>query len=397
MANKITLFNGIAAIITIICISLILGELTYRGYRIAKIGLMHMKRTPVKQNETWGLVNFDAYEDPEQCLMGTIGKLGNEYNTYLGYIPKASFTDVKLKTNKYHFRYEADFPKQKESGECRIFITGGSVAFGYGVTQKYLYTTVMENLFAKEYPHSKTRVICAGVCGYCSVQERIMIENLILSLSPDYIVMFSGWNDLIFGGYRGIDILMENDFCGFKNRIERNTQKNLIDPPNYNDYIFKIHYLIDNVFYQYKYRNKKLLWKDINDKSFTPESVVYTLLRNVHIISDLSKRFNFRFIFYLQPSIFSTKKKLSDYEKLFTKEDEKITVGLPEYTQKVYTLYEKLLPRDAAENGYYYIDGDDAIANETKSVFIDEAHLGDRGNRLIANHLFNEIKKLMKE
>jgi lysophospholipase L1-like esterase len=397
MTKKIILFYGIAAVITTICISLILGEATYRVYRIAKAELMRMKRAQVKQNELCGFVNYDAYEDPEQGLIGSIGKLKNEYNTYLGYIPKASYTDVKLKTNKYHLRYEADFPQQKENGECRIFITGGSVAFGYGITQKKLYTTIMENLFAKEYPHRKIRVISAGVCGYCSVQERIMIENLILSLSPDYIVMFSGWNDLIFGGYRGMDILMENDFCGFKNRIEKNTQKNLIDPPKYNDYIFKLHFLIDNALYEYKYRNKKLLFKDINTKSITPESVVKILLRNVHIISDLSKRFNFRFIFYLQPSIYSTDKKLTNYEKEFLKDDENITVGLPEYIQKAYKIYEKLLPRDAAENGYYYIDGDNAIANETKSAFIDEAHFGDRGNDLIANHMFREIKKIMKE
>ena len=71
---------------------------------------------------------------------------------------------------------------------------------------------------------------------------------------------------------------------------------------------------------------------------------------------------------------------------------EQAWVGFAAYNYKVYQIYRKLLPVDARNNGYIFGDGDDAIKFEEKTVFNDEVHFDDRGNRLLAEHMFKILK-----
>jgi hypothetical protein len=48
---------------------------------------------------------------------------------------------------------------------------------------------------------------------------------------------------------------------------------------------------------------------------------------------------------------------------------------------------------DAARSGYVFVDADEAILEEPKSVFVDHAHLGDRGNRLVGQLLAKIVAK----
>src|SRR5262249_36589090 len=105
-------------------------------------------------------------------------------------------------------------------------------------------------------------------------------------------------------------------------------------------------------------------------------------------------RHDFKFIFYLQPSIYNTEKELTYFEKRIIDTNETRYVGFPQYNSKMYSVYRNILPEDAKRNFYVFIDGDKAIKNEEKSVFFDHVHFGDRGNALIASHLFSELRYL---
>jgi len=381
--------KNIIIIILATCISLFLAEVGLRGLKLAKDIIQNIYK---KQ----GNDSSDAYEDVTEYYgkHSTIAKM--EYNTYLGYIPRASFVADGYRTNWYHFRYDEDFAVEKEENEVRIFITGGSTAWGAGVVQEKLYSKVMEDLFKKgEFSYLKIRVISAGVGAYGTVQERIMIENFILQLSPDFVIMFSGWNDSYYG-YRGKDILINQDYFNYRKILEGESENDVLSPPNYYEYLFKTHLLIDKAIYQFKYSSRESMERTIRENALKPECVIQTLLRNVHIVSDLSKRYNFKLIFYLQPSVYSTKKHLTDWEKSLLKNGKKKQIGFPEYNQDVYSMYREVLPKDAQQNRYYFVDGDNAIQNEKKSVFADYVHFGDRGNCLIANHMFTELRKLMR-
>lgn len=370
----------------IICITAIFTSLI-----LAELGLRLIYYIKITAAATPPMTSCEAYEEYDDYYGKYTTFPEMEYNTYLGYIPKASVIGKGYQTNRHHFRYEQDFPVKKAVNEIRIFITGGSTAWGAGVNQAKLYTKVMEELFGKEYPNLTVRVISAAVGAYCSVQERIMVENLLLKFCPDYVIMFSGWNDTYFG-YTGKDILIDQDYLNYRAILEGIVKTEALKPPIFKNYSIKLHYLIDKAFYMVRYRTKKALKKCINENACPPDQVIQTLVRNIHIISDLSKRYGFKLIFYLQPTIYSTKKTLTDWEKQIVKQGEDKHIGFPEYQKKLYSLYRARLPREAQKNAFLYIDGDNAIMTEAKSVFADHVHFGDRGNRLIAKHLFKVIK-----
>ena len=193
--------------------------------------------------------------------------------------------------------------------------------------------------------------------------------------------------------------MFEQNFTSFpgyqRSMRNNNSSKNSLESPISNEYFFKLHYIIDKAIYRYKYKTKQKLEKDIEKNTMDTDIVVNTLLQNIHTISDLSKRNGFTFIFYLQPNIYYTNKKLSDYENKLVESYENNLIGYPEYNRKIYSIYKEILLDDANNNKYYFIDGDKAFENEEKTTFVDHVHFGDRGNSLIAEHIFYELKQIM--
>ena len=51
---------------------------------------------------------------------------------------------------------------------------------------------------------------------------------------------------------------------------------------------------------------------------------------------------------------------------------------------------------DAAREGYRFIDGDEAISSESRTLFVDHVHFGDRGNSVIARHLFGSLGGIIR-
>src|SRR5262245_2668452 len=363
-------------------------EVLLRGVRAALQRRRLQRRT---QAQARTVSSRDAYDDPEEGRrMPPLQPPAMEYHTYLGFIPKASVTTAGYCTNRYHFRYAEDFPVHKAPHERRTFTTGGSKAWGAGVTQGTLYTQEMEACFQREYPTVCTRVICAAGTAYCSVQERIMVENHIAPLAPDYIVMFSGRNDCFFG-YVGVDIRQEQDYFGYRRRIHPDEYAS---DPYYDEYALKLHYLVAVL---------RSRWQRAGQAPpggrapLPPERVVDILLDNIHSVRDLAKRQQCTVLFSLGSSIFCTAKRLSPWEQSIVARGEKHIPGFPAYNRQVYSMLRRVLPRDAQENGYLFVDGDEAIQAEERSVFVDNTHISDRGYRLVAQHLFQALNPYVRQ
>lgn len=379
-------------LLIIILFTFLLGEL---GLRV----VYHFKIKYFKKTDPG--VTTEAYTNKSQTYYSYDVIPRMEYNTFLGYIPKSNFTGKGYRTNNVHFRADYDLSRPKEKNEVRIFVTGGSTAWGAGVRQDQLYSVLLEHSLKVKYPHHSIRVISAGVGAYCSTQERILIENMITSLSPDQIIMFSGWNDSYYG-YRGVDILLNQDYLGYGLKLSGyQTQGTLafdrISPPAYDDYFLKSLFLFAKSTYTLRYHSKETLSRDLASISLNPEEVVKTITENVHIISDLSKRHGFRFLLYPQPTLYATQKKLSAAEEALLSYHERNFVNFGQYNRMVYETYRRLFSSDAALCGYQFIDGDAAISGELNTVFVDQCHLGDRGNRLVASHLEEQVEKWLPD
>lgn len=317
-----------------------------------------------------------------------------EYSSYLGYQPIAGGRGRDYTTNSNGFRYEENLNFKKEKDEYRIFVTGGSTAWGNGVKQDWLYSTDMEQLFRKLHPGKKIRVIDAGVGGYVSIQERILIENRIIRFNPDMIIMFSGNNDT-YAGYRGQNVREDHDFMNYRVHIDgTDKSKSPLDPPDPEQYNFKTLFLFKNLMFYLRWRNQREYDSATLAREIPYSETLEIFLENVHIVEDIAKRKHFKLVMFLQPSFHATKKPLCRSEKDYEHKWEKYHWAFIKYNKDMYDLYRRTLPKDARESGYVYLDGDEAIQNINKCLFIDNAHFGDRGNRYIGGFLVQKIEEL---
>jgi hypothetical protein len=389
MIQKISMLSKIKIIIISIIITVCLLELSLSM-------IIKFTYKPPAQETFKFIKTSSPFYNPNQYY----GSYDNwpimQYNTYLGYMPRPNTTGKGYYTNNIGMRYSKDIKVKKEAKEIRVFITGGSTAWGSGVNQEQLYSTICEKTLENKYKDKKVpiRVMSSGAFGYCSTQERIRIENMIIDYSPDIIVLFSGWNDS-YCGYNGKNTLLSNDALNLVSYLNKANVPNLVNkvspsediaPPEPKDYKFKIKYLFDKAIYRLKFRNRRALENKIKTIVIPKEKVLNILLENIHIICDLSKRYKFKVIYYLQPTIYLTSKDLTDFEKEIVSGGNKNFIWFPEYNAEVYRLYRTKLVNDAIAEKYLFVDADDAIKNEKQSVFLDHVHFGDRGNKLIGEH-----------
>lgn len=340
----------------------------------------------------------DAYDNKKNLYDQNIGIAQMSYDSYLAYIPKADFTGRGYHHNRDHFRYDKDFPTAKPADEIRIFATGGSTGWGVGVLQDATYARRLEERFAKEPLKSgkKVRVVIAAAGGWCTTQEKIMIQQRLLDFSPDVVLMLSGWNDTYFG-YRGKPILQDNDFLGYRVRIEPvSTTLHPLDPPMQGNYDLKVHYLWDLLRYRRLYPTRVILEEKIRAGSLDPHVTIESLKRNVLAVADSSKRYHFKLVYALQPCVYSTKKPLTSWESSIIDWGVINEIGFPAYLKLVYATFRRELPAVARENAFTFIDVDEAIQPETRSVFADTVHLSDRGNQHIADFLYPTLRKAVE-
>ena len=91
----------------------------------------------------------------------------------------------ELRTNDLGFR-DAPVPA-KQPGEFRIIVLGDSFTVSAGVEQREMWTRLLQERLAREYPGA--RVINLAVGGYNIVQYRMVLEEVGLRLQPDLVLV----------------------------------------------------------------------------------------------------------------------------------------------------------------------------------------------------------------
>ena len=109
-------------------------------------------------------------------------------------IPNQSNGSITI--NTLGFR-GAEFSEEKPSGTYRIFMVGGSTMFGAGATSDE--TTIpgyLQHLLNEKDFEFDIEVINSGIQGADSNTELNLIEQKLVTFSPNLIIIYDGWNDL---------------------------------------------------------------------------------------------------------------------------------------------------------------------------------------------------------
>ena len=149
------------------------------------------------------VVFLDMYSEG---LLTTEGKILDVENIF-DQNPKQATIDVlrnffgnsetdTISINSLGFRGD-EFSKIKPDRTYRIFMVGSSPMFGYGATSDE--TTIpgfMQKLLSKTDFGFDIEVINSGVQAIRSDTELELVKRNLITLSPDLIIIYDGWNDL---------------------------------------------------------------------------------------------------------------------------------------------------------------------------------------------------------
>lgn len=276
-----------------------------------------------------------------------------------------------MEINAHGFRDGRDLD-EKGDKVVRVFITGGSVAFGSGAKSDddtiSAYLEKMLNDQVSPDTGFSYEVINTGIPAWATTQERILIENKLVDLQPDLILMFSGNNDVHWA------LIETEDPAVFWSYYDRN---------------FML--LVNNTSEKLGYGP---MVKDFSLKTERPSCgrVAKVAHKNVTLAAHASDMAGTKLIFALQPNIFTSGKALTAAEQHLV---QRYRDGAKKEKPIWLDCYE-ILRRDlggiTAQN-YDFLDLSRSFSEikNDHEVFVDAYHFANLGNRTIAKALLNQV------
>ena len=260
----------------------------------------------------------------------------------------------------------------QKNPDYRIFIIGGSTTFGVGTTSDH--TTIpgyLQQLITEDFGKYDVEVINAGIPKAYSFTEKNLIKDKLLSYDPDLLIVYDGWNDL----EHDYDHYEDSGDYKLMDQIIRSVHQSNIVTPNV---ILKLYfnYKQDSVdvipFNSYKIEQKSLLWKDAWMD-----------------ICNLQQKHGFKTMIVLQPLVGTGNKSLSiEEQNYFTHYDS-------EQKNRYYDLYANELNKLNSKCTMTF-DLRDGFDSNSETIFYDAGHVGNKGNQIIAQQIYEEILPIIK-
>lgn len=252
------------------------------------------------------------------------------------------------------FRYNEEL-LEKDENEFRIFITGGSTAWGALASDNdSTIAGYLEKILNEQFPLKNIKVITAAAGAWNSTQERIWIFNRITEYEPDIIISYSGHNDIFDQKLRHENIY---DSYWFDGKYYFNS---ILQYEGYNRGEKILNYLL-------KYSSIK--------QSKHSDDFPKKIVKNYKIVDSYLEKIGCKFIYIFQPI---RQKERKSVERLIT---------------NLINSFSKLAQRSpnmTVLDHSRIFDGKDHI-------FYDRCHFGDIGNKIIAYNLIELLSDEMEK
>jgi hypothetical protein len=273
-------------------------------------------------------------------FVGHAPRPGRQHNAYI---------------NRAQFRGERELRMPKPDGTYRILMTGASVVYGSGASSDertiggYLQSMLDDRAAGIERTYE---VFTLATPGWSSTHERIAIENRLSELEPDLVISVSGVADAFYGEHKH-NVL-------WSRAVSDQFYWKLID---------------------FGYRRAGLPAlidvADVGQRSVPPPVVGDRIAKNTRLSSYALALAGARYHFFLQPSLMTTRKPLTERERLLLEG----RVGLREDAYYL-RCYEEIDARLSAIDlsNYRYTTMEHTLDHLSGSdeIFVDSYHFGDR-------------------
>lgn len=318
---------------------------------------------PLNDEQRNGIRN--AYSTPDLDLRNISWSVPNQPTPFVGTAP-APGQHHNAQINAWQMRNSEDVRVPKPAGVYRIFLTGGSTAFGSGAPSQDKTIGSLLNGLLEGRLSQKTglryEVFTFANPAWASTQERIAIENYLSELQPDLVVSLSGNND-VFWGDAGRNVLWfvagaDEYFQTLASMGLKTAGRKELSP---------------------------LPQVRAASQPVAAELVSYRMEKNARLGAQALQHVKADWIFFLQPTLSVTHKPLSAREQAFVPASKN-------YFVLCYELMSSKLAQ-LQHGNFRFVDLSKVFDGyqATDEVFLDQFHFGDKGNAVIAEAMFSAV------
>jgi hypothetical protein len=347
------------------------------------------------------------------------------------FVPRVCLEYNTLKGNRYEyannagFREPRDITEAKPANEFRIFLVGGSTAYGlgavgeavqpmgwYGLEYRETISHQMEMILnaTAPIPGKTIRVYNTAVWGYAYQHHLMRYVTKLRRYRPDLVVSLDGANEIPLVSKLDPDwqYFQEGQFSNILQAIFA------YDGPGLSSYLtlwlknntFLMTYLWSgkDIFQELttevphhkgaltQQQNPEQTKKSVDEMSRLVDRNIGEVVRVVEDYHSALENDGVKHIFALQPWFYLSKKPLEDREKaLKSMNGHRQYFGVP--SDKMYQLIVEKIKQSAAQKRYFVADFSDYFDDVSEWVFTDWCHLTAGANYLVAKELSNLIKQ----
>lgn len=355
------------------------------------------------------------------------GQLSVKRSPLLGYRLMGNQQNAVWKINEQGFRADQSLSTDKPKDEFRVFLLGGSAAFGQlssnnqNTIAAQLETRLNQQVAAQKAAPNKFRpdtlpyfadelekalklppriretryrVINAAVPGYASGNELAQLALEVLPYQPDAIVLMNGYSDLLLpSNHEGVDV------PGVESLMESAPDHLMTSWGNQLNNFFHQFYLVRGI--QYWVLRPQAAFKQLIPPVETPvqdrlttdatelDRRVDRYRQNVQQVSRLASASKIPLFVALQPEISLRSSKPAGREKEILEE---LGTRYPEQIKTGYTKLQSAIEQVKRDTpGTATLNLSETVNTTQGDVFQDAIHLTDRANGAVANRLFDAI------
>jgi hypothetical protein len=134
-----------------------------------------------------------------------------QFDPYKNVLPTPNFVDTRgVQHNSQGFRRSSEVARAKPEGTFRIFLMGGSTAYGTGglwphiqrtypiLKNSQTIDTYLEHDLSQRFPGTKFEVINAAIPSIWTHHHLIYLNQSILKYKPDMVILLDGFNDFYY-------------------------------------------------------------------------------------------------------------------------------------------------------------------------------------------------------
>ncbi|MBN4071815.1 SGNH/GDSL hydrolase family protein [bacterium AH-315-F18] len=291
---------------------------------------------------------------------------------FVGYMPAPS-RNPRFATNQQQFRTLAEVRSPKPEGIFRIFLVGGSTAFGSGAPDQARtvagYLEHMLNSRPKCDPPVQFEVFTAAAPAWASSHERIVIENLVSELQPDLVLALSGNNEAHWSwNFKNV--------LWFRSYAEHHIWKVMTAAYHVAGYAYPADPIPEH--------------KPVLPVARVAEILDKNIGLSLHALAPTAAPF----YFFLQPAIAVTGKKPA------ARESETLAQWHPaqiEYYREYYLEVARRLGERASRTAKFTFHDLSSIFDQRheEAIFLDSYHFGDKGYEAIAQQMLTTVADVL--